>query len=497
VSAKRVLLVLAAVSLLGLIGLGVLAAILIPRYVEREVIAAAKERGIELTPGEIAFGWGWVQVSKGKARLIGVRSTSLSFELADVTLARTEPKSFALADVRLEAVGNPLLVWEELAAWARTYEKRTTEPVSMTGLDVTLRPERAAEPDLALGGGKLVVQAGRTSLSTSRTSVRGQALGPVRLIRDAEKATLAVTLAQSSLDNPLLSLEYRAGEQTLLHAALTPITAGNLSKALGLGLPRPDVRVSGTVDLKIPKNVLLVGERLTGRVDFALDGYIPPHPIELDGFVFGDRTEVGAALKLEPERLRVLISEVKVKAGRFALTGDGELRAEGRQARLTLALRGELPCNALAGAVAETRLGQALGKLGGKAARVVVGGGVGVRVSVDLSTDRPEAARVVKTITPGCGLRPLSFAELVKLGELGPEALDPAVMADLKRLLEEGVQAPPNSALPNLKIPGFGKFELPQLPTFELKMQGSGSGGKSAAERAPSGESSGGSPAAK
>jgi ADP-dependent NAD(P)H-hydrate dehydratase / NAD(P)H-hydrate epimerase len=482
VSAKRVLLALAALALLGLVAVGVVLAILVPRYVEREVIAQAKERGLELVPGEIAFGWGWVQVSKAKAKLIGVRSLSASFEIADATLAGTKPLSFALSDVKLEAVGDPLILRDELSSWARTYEKRTTEPVSVTGFAFTLRREAGALPDLTLGGGKLTVQSGRFRLDAERANLRGQALGAVRLSRDAEKAALAVTLGQSSLDNPLLALEYREGEQTLVHAALSPISAGNLSKALGIGLPRPDVVVSGSVDLEIPKN-LLVGGRVTGRVDFTLKGYIPPHPIELDGFVFGDTTEVGAALKLEPERLRVLISDAKVKAGRFALGGGGELRAEGRQGRLTLALRGELPCNALAGVVAETRLGKALGVVTGKAARMVVGGGVGVRVSVDLSTDKPEAARVVKTITPGCGLRPLSFEELVKLGELAPEALDPAVMADLKRLIEEGVPPPPpGSALPNVRIPGLGQLGLPTLPPlpgFELKKPGSQSGGAS------------------
>ena len=481
-SAKRVLLVLAALALLGLIAVGVVAAILVPRYVEREVMAQAKERGIELTPGEIAFGWGWVQVSKAKVKLIGVRTLQGSFEIADVSLDGRTPLGFALSDVKLEATGNPLLVREELTAWARTYEQRTTEPLSVIRLALSLRTEPMAEPELSLADGKLTVEGGRLKLDVGRATVRGLDLGPLRARRDAEKLSLGLTLGHSTLDNPALTLEYREGEQSLVHAALAPTSVGNLNRAFGVALPRPDVTVSGSVDLRIPKNVL-VGGRLTGRVDFALKGYVPPHPIELDGFVFGDTTEVGAALRLEPERLRVVISDAKVKAGRFELTGGGELRAEGRQGRLTLSLRGELPCNALAGVVAETRLGRALGKVAGEAARTVVGGGVGVRVSVDLTTDQPQSARVIKTITPGCGLRPLSFAELVKLGELAPEALDPKVMADLKRLLEEGVPPAQNSALPNLQIPGLGKLDFPLLPGLSLQKAPAGSaGGKSSRE---------------
>lgn len=491
VSAKRVLLVLLGLLAIAAIGLGVVAAIVIPRYVEREVIAAAKERGLELTPGEIGFGWGWVQVSDGKATLIGVRGVALSFAIADVTLDGRVPTAFSLADARLDAVGNPLTIAGELGAWARIYEKRTTEPVSITGLAITLRPEAGAEPLAAIGSAKLLAEPGKLALDAEQVSAAGRALGPTRLTRDAEKISVGATLGQSPLDNPLLALELRTTDKTLVHAALRPTTVGEFGKALNLRLPRPDVGVSGSFDLTVPKT-LLGSERVHGRTDFTLKGYIPPHPIELDGFVFGDTTSVGAAFKLEPERLRLAIHDAKVKAGRFELKGEGELRAEGRDnARLTLVLRGELPCSALAGVVAETRLGRALGKVSGKAARVVVGGGVGVRVSVDLSTDAPDKARLLKTITPGCGLRPLSFEELVKLGELTPEALTPEVMADLKKLLEEGLPPPPpGSALPDLRIPGLGKLELPVIPGLGFPSKPAGAGGKSSTQK-PSGGTKG------
>jgi hypothetical protein len=228
VSAKKVLLLLFALLLAGVIGLGVIAAILIPRYVEREVIAAAKERGLELTPGEIGFGWGWVQVSDAKATLIGVHGVTLSFAIADVTLDRKLPLDFSLADVTLEAVGSPMLLSDHLSAWARTYEKRTTEPVSVTGLSLTLRPDKSAEPLLSIAGAKLLSKPGRLLLDAERVSVQGRELGPTRLVRDPEKVSIAATLGQSSLDNPLLALEVRTGVKTLVLAALKPVTVGEL-----------------------------------------------------------------------------------------------------------------------------------------------------------------------------------------------------------------------------------------------------------------------------
>jgi len=471
VSAKKVLLVLFALVLVALVGFGVAALIWVPRYVEREVIAAAKQRGVELEPGEITFGWGWVQVANSRAKLVGVRSVKLGIQLADVALDGRKPLVFALAGVTLEATGNPLVIGDELSAWSRAYEKLTPEPVTVDGLSLAVRTSAGAEPDLTLSQAKMAAKGGTVTLDAGKATLLGRALGPLRLGRDGEKVVLLVTLGKTPIDNPLLNVEIRTAEQTLLHAALRPISVGELGQALGVELPRPDVGISGSADLTIPKSLL--SARVTGRVDFTLKGYVPPHPIELDGFVFGDTTTVGSALELQPERLRIEIKEASVKAGRFEVKGGGELRAEGRnEGRLLLTLRGELPCNALAGAVAETRLGRALGKLSGKAARTIVGGGVGVRVSVDVGTAAPDKAQIVKTITPGCGLRPLSFEELVKLGELSPQVLDPAVLADLKKVLEEGVHAPANSALPNLEIPGLGKLDLPLFPGFDRAPSG-------------------------
>jgi hypothetical protein len=115
--------------------------------------------------------------------------------------------------------------------------------------------------------------------------------------------------------------------------------------------------------------------------------------------------------------------------------------------------------------MAESRLGRALGVVAGKAARQVIGGTVGVKVTIDADTRELAKARVVKSITPGCGLRPLSPEKLMRLGELVPEALDPAVAADTERLLQRELDkiAPGEK----IELPDFGGFRLP-LPTFRV-----------------------------
>jgi hypothetical protein len=247
-----------------------------------------------------------------------------------------------------------------------------------------------------------------------------------------------------------------------VHVALSPISVNRLGGIFGLRLPHEEITASGTFAIRIPEGVA-AGSRITGIVDVLLKGYVPPHPAELDGFVFGDTTSVSTRYSLEPEAMRAVLSESRVKAGRFELAGGGELRATLAGAELELALSGSLPCNALASAMAESRLGRALGKVSGKAAMQVVGGSVGVHVAVRARSTEPDKARVLKTITPGCGLKQLTFEELVKLGELVPEALDPKVAKDFEALLKKNLPGLP-LLVPPPKLPEFPGIPLPQFP---------------------------------
>jgi hypothetical protein len=88
-----------------------------------------------------------------------------------------------------------------------------------------------------------------------------------------------------------------------------------------------------------------------------------------------------------------------------------------------------LPCDALAGAAAETQLGQllgkTLGKLAGRAAKDLVGGSVAVRVKIEADSRDLPNAKVTRTIGVGCGLKPLKLdIDLSKLPPL-PSGLPP------------------------------------------------------------------------
>jgi hypothetical protein len=483
VSLKKVLLVLFALFTVGAIGIAVLLAIFVPRFVEQEVIAQAEARGLTLDPGDISFGWGWLQLANAKVSLIGVRGLSLTCAIVDVELDGLTPQRVTVNQVKAEAVGDAVALGQALDGWRRAHEKSLTEPIFVKPLSFELSRDAKADPVLSLSGGEFRLEKERASVRATSVKFDGRELGALSIASENDRTRIGLTLGMSALDNPLVTLDVQSAPKSALHLALSPVALGRLGALVGKELPLPEVLLDGSVDAALaPNSTPPAG--VSGRADFNLKGYVPPHPVELDGFVFGDTTSFGANFAVEPEKLRVRLSQAVVKAGNFALEGGGELRLEGAGGRLVLALNGQLPCNTLAGVAAETRLGRALGRVTGKAARQVLSGAVGIRVAVDANLADLPHARTLKTITPGCGLKPLTLAELTALGELLPEALDPKVAQDLDALLKGPLPTLPNLGpdtqlnLPNLNA-------LP-LPTLKLPIPAPAqSGTKKAAPNAP------------
>ncbi len=472
-SLKKVFAILFGLAAVSVLGVTLLVALLLPRFVEAEVIKQAKQRGIELLPGEVAFGIGWLQLTDSEVRLIGAPAFRAKIGILDVELEGLEPKRFTLNQVKLDLVGDPSALLHEFDAWRRAHEASFPEPVFLKPLSVSLKRDAKSEPVLTLSDADLSLSQERARLNVGKLTVMKRELGAARVQRNKDDLDIALTLAQSSPENPVLALSFRGAEQQSLHVALAPVPLGRLGSVLQTQVSLPDVVLSGTFDFALPR-VFTLQSHLTGRADFSLKGYVPPHPVELDGFVFGDTTQFSLSFNVAPAELGAALDPVKIKAGIFALQGSGRLALENCRPRVVLALSGKLPCNALAGAAAETRLGRALGRVTGKALRQTLNGSVHVKVGVDADPTAFDKARMLKTITPGCGLKPLTFAELKALGELGPEALDPAVLGDLGKLLDAPLPTLPNLG-PDTKIDlsQLGKVPLPQLPSFDLPKSGS------------------------
>jgi hypothetical protein len=149
------------------------------------------------------------------------------------------------------------------------------------------------------------------------------------------------------------------------------------------------------------------------------------------------------------------------------------------QANLTLS--GQLPCSALASVEANSRvskiLGSELGAKAGQFAEKLINGSVAIGLSISADTRNLAAAKVERTIGVGCGLHPLTLAELAKLMPLPPDVTAllqslPTLPADLSNLpalpaMPSGLPPLPSGA-PALPagMPALPNFNLPALPTL-------------------------------
>ncbi len=412
------------VAILGVIRL------LLPGYVEKKVVAEARARGIELQPGKLGFGWQWVQLEGATAKLIGAPSFEAKLGLVDVQLTSFQPTLVEVSNVQVGVSGSLPRVLLELGEWAKDHPEAFAAPLVASRVSVQVAEAPAAAPWLELTGGFLTQTVAGAAFSASSCKLSGFELGKVGAGYTSTGGDVSIGFGdQSAQAAPLrldASVDQRGGSMKL---TLTPTKLGLLGQGLGIALPLPEVLVSSQAELTFPKT--LTGGEIKGKLGVRLQGFVPPHPPELDGFVFGDVTTFDSDFEVDAARSVVTLENAKVKAAKFELAGGGTIAREGLDAKVDLDFKGALPCSALAGAAAESRLGQLLGRASGKqgkrTASAMVGGEVSVEVGVHTRVSELVGAKLTPKIGIGCGLRPLSLRELL---ELTPNAKDLQAIGD-------------------------------------------------------------------
>lgn len=459
---------------LGIVVLGVIAIVIgvqvyLPRYVEKRVVAEAKARGIDLTPGEISFGWQWVQLSGARAKLIGAPSFEAKVGLIDFQLTNWEPGMIEASDVQVGVSGSLPRVLLELGEWTKNHPKAYELPLVASRIDIKVAEQPAAAPWLEVSAGFLTRTVAGAIFSAQSCKLSGFELGKVGAGYSTKGSSVSIGFGdQSAQAAPLrldASMDDKGGKVSIL---LTPTKLGLLGQGIGVPLPLPEVIAAGNVELAFPPG-LATGE-VKGKLSASLKGFVPPHPPELDGFVFGDLTTLDTELAIDAARNRVTLTNTQVKAAKFELKGGGSIVREGQVAIIDVTLKGALPCDALAGAAAESRLGQLLGRASGKQGKLTalafVRGEVTVDVAVTARSDDIANAKLTRKIGIGCGLKPLTLDELIKLT---PNAKDlEAIGGEVGKKLEtigKDLGLPPvPSGLPAL--PPF-----PELPDFSEPMK--------------------------
>ena len=459
----------AATGVLLLIGLTIAIAIFAKPFIERRIVERARERGLDVRIGHFELGWTHVTLGDVEASLVGVRGIHAEIDSVEVTLERLEPVSVVAREVDLQLEGSAPSIALDLAEWARAYPGGSPQAyrgsLAAHGVRVEWRETADDEPWLRLSGGTIVPTAEGGTLQADRATVAGVELGRVGAGWTATETVIDLGFGAEKLEQAPVRIAVRhADSPPTARFTLNPTPLHRLSEPLGALLPvDEDVKLSGEVELVLPP--AFQRGKIDGRVSLVLEGYIPPHPVELSGFVFGDSTTIDTQIAISEDRSIIELEQTRLTAGRFSLQGRGKVERFQSHARVQVALRGDLPCSALANAAAQSRLGQSLGKIVGSAASMLVKGSVAVLVKVDADTRRLSEAKVLRTIGVGCGLKPIPIPGIGTI-DLGDITLD-----DLSKLPSSiSTSLPPlPSALPPLSVPkGFPFPSLAAPPEGHL-----------------------------
>lgn len=391
-----------AASVVAVLALG--ATLAFEPLLRRQVVSEARKRGVELTLGDVQFHFTSVSIDHATFRLIGSPALSGKLAHADVALSGLKPKSVTAHGLDLRVHGAPETVVLGLTDWFNRHASNFELPFSAS--HVTLEWSSGESTWFQLSGGAITPAPAGFALHATRASVAGIGLGAMDVGLDTKKSELHATLGSAdSRSSPVRAVMAYAGEHPSADIQLKPVDVSRLGEILGVQLPLAGVHASGTAHASVDRNK--PSSPVIGTAHLELIGFVPPHPQELDGIVFGDKTFITTRFELTSDRQRLVLRNVRLAAGAFRLGGTGLVTREARRAHIQLKLSGRLACTAVAGSAARSRLGNVVGAWLQHAAARALTGSVRVVVRIDAYTDHLAAAKVLRTISVGCGLKPL------------------------------------------------------------------------------------------
>ncbi|MFC1642276.1 hypothetical protein ACFL5O_06260, partial [Myxococcota bacterium] len=296
----------------------------------------------------------------------------------------------------------------EVGQWLQHHALSLRFRLAARNLGLVWREKAGSPPWLLAERGDLQPTGTGVVFSAPRATVAGIALGELNAGWNVNESQLDLSLgARESSRAPLQVVVRHAAPRPTVSMTVHPLPLKRLAQPLGVELPVQGVHVSGTANLTYPSRGQI--GQITGNVDIKLTGWVPPHPPELDAFVFGGETTFDTEVGITPDYRSVTLRNSRLKAGAFALAGGGSIARHPDHARLLLDLGGNLPCGALAEAVAQSHLGRAIGGVLGTGARMALKGSVSVQVKIDADTRTLAKAKIVPIVGMGCGLRPLGI----------------------------------------------------------------------------------------
>ena len=438
-------------------------------WARQQLVEQARTQGIILHLSTVNVSPSSIQLENVRAELEGVPGVTASIQSAEVSLTRFQATRIKVAGTQVSAVGAPLELMRSLQAWRERYaaqlESNVTPRPEFKNTRITWQatpdgPAFLQVDDVEFASDSPVGAVMGYDWSVTAKSARAgtYVLQPLALALHLESNGAEVGFGAAHMQSALVRGGWRrlAGADDF-HVSFEELSMGPL--LVSLSVPSADPKLAaaqckGGISLRVPQD-----ERspYTGRFEFHLRGWVPPHPPELDGFAFGSGTKLQSMLEIDRALTNVRLTGLDLSSGELRLSGHGLVRLVAlASAHLQAELKGQLPCSALASAMAESKLGKAYGQWVARNAGRTVEGQVDVTVQIDADSNRPDQAKVTKLIGVGCGLRPLSLHDMLSLG------LPPPPDADFLKHAAESlpkldVALPKLPPMPNVKWPTMGQ----------------------------------------
>ncbi len=368
----------------------------------KETVAAkAKDHGMKVQYDKIeATGILPWQSGKPKVTLKGVTLTS--DEAPDVTVevdTLEAPLKGGLlsytcdhveaSGARINAPDIPSLVALEKAAKSG---KASKTPTSIE--DVTVRVSRVGKA-LPIG---VVGKAKRIASHDGKVDLEGVTLevpipfANVKLGPVSAQLERADSMTWAKLEN----LDFaRVGVQDdAKYAKLQadPVDSKTVGEKLGLDLP--PMTISGEMAATLKGE-----EGMSGTFHLLLDGYVPPHPRELDGILHDKKTKVDGKLRYTDDV--IFFDDMVVESGGLKLKGKGKLDWT-KGGMIDLDLNGAVSCSALATSAIGSRLGSLAGVFTREVTSGHLEGSVNVAVKVSGKIQDFKKLSFAPTATIGC-----------------------------------------------------------------------------------------------
>jgi hypothetical protein len=393
---------LAIVTASALVGLGIFGAIWLKAYwpdlLRAEAVRRAQALGIDVEIGRMEArgilpwesGPEVIVLEDVNATVRSAPGARVRATRATVELTNHEPTHVELVDLVVAADRV-----EDLAALMKAGQSAplAAVPFEAGPSKITIAKLAEAAPiPVEVRAERIAVKAGKLELGglVAKPAIPFVEVDPLPIT--LERRESASEIRSKSLPGVTIELDDAATHASVTLDAVNPRA---LSKVLHAELPT--MKVTGTIDVRL-------SERLAPEATFdvRLIGFVPPHPPELGGIVFGDETRATGTARLVGKKL--VLPAITLKAGSLTLKGSGDVDPLG-SGQLSLSLTGSIGCAELAASAVGAHFGWEGSVLTGQLARGRLTGTVGIAVELRSQIDDLEHAKATPSAVIRCGVK--------------------------------------------------------------------------------------------